>query len=138
MWPREVIIVIDMTFWYVFGTDLTFFELFKLYLGLITTPHVSCVHMIYVYPFFTFHSSHGHMAKKSHHHIMIFYDFRVLFYGRTPTLILFHFLHNPTTPILPIYVNVRRPHLQKNTTESRSVIQWKITRVPRRTFTSPD
>ena len=32
--------VIVMTFWYIFGTDLTFFELFKLYfhLGLITTP----------------------------------------------------------------------------------------------------
>ena len=31
-----------MTFWYVFGTDLTFFELFKLYfhLGLVTIPHV--------------------------------------------------------------------------------------------------
>ena len=40
-----------MTFWYVFGMDLTFFELFKLYfhLGLITTPYV---HMTYVYSFF--------------------------------------------------------------------------------------
>ena len=45
-----------MTFWYVFiGTDLTFsnfFELFILYLGLITTPHVLYVHMTYVYSFF--------------------------------------------------------------------------------------
>ena len=43
-----------MTFWYVIGTDLTFFELFKLYfhLGLITTPHVHYVHMTYVYSLF--------------------------------------------------------------------------------------
>ena len=35
------------------GTNLTFFELFKLYfhLGLITTPHVLYVHMTYVYSF---------------------------------------------------------------------------------------
>ena len=48
------VFVIVMTFWYVFGTDLTFFELFKLYfhLGLITTPHVLSVHMTYVYSFF--------------------------------------------------------------------------------------
>ena len=45
--------VIVMTFWYIFGTDLTFFELFKLYfhLGLITTPHVIYVHMTHVYSF---------------------------------------------------------------------------------------
>ena len=68
--------VIVMTFWYVFGTDLYFFELFKLYfhLGLITTPHVLYVHMTYVYSFFLmFHSSHDHMAKRSHYCIMIFY-----------------------------------------------------------------
>ena len=34
--------VIIMTFWYVFGTNLTFSNFFKLYfhLGLVTTPHV--------------------------------------------------------------------------------------------------
>ena len=53
-------IVIVMTFWYVFGTDLTFFELFKLHfhLGLITTPYVFYGHMTYVYPFLLmFHTS---------------------------------------------------------------------------------
>ena len=46
------------------------------------------------------------MAKRSHYRIMIFYmTFGVLLYGRTPTLIFFYFLHNPTTPKLPIYVN---------------------------------
>ena len=69
--------VIVMTFWYVFiGTDLTFSKLFKtfiLHLGLITTPHVLYVHMTYVYSFFhMFHSSHNHMAKRSHYRIMIF------------------------------------------------------------------
>ena len=34
-----------------------------------------------------------------------------------PTLILFHFLHNPTTPILPVYVDQRRPYLEKDTTQ---------------------
>ena len=40
--PDFLGLVIVMTFWYVFGTDLTFFELFKLYFhsGLITTPYV--------------------------------------------------------------------------------------------------
>ena len=51
---QEILLgVIVMTFWYVFGTDLTFFELFKLYfhLGLIMTPHVLYDHMTYVYSF---------------------------------------------------------------------------------------
>ena len=49
----ETICVIVMTFWYVFGTDLTFsnFLNFILHLGLITTPHVFYVHMTYVYSF---------------------------------------------------------------------------------------
>ena len=42
-------------FWYVFGTDLHFFELFKFYfhLGLIMNPHVLYVHMTYVHSFFS-------------------------------------------------------------------------------------
>ena len=64
-----------------------------------------------------FHSSHDHVAKRSHNRIMIFFDFGVLlFYGRIPTLISFYFLHNPTTPKLPIYVDQRRPYLEKDTT----------------------
>ena len=58
-WLRSAVIVI--TFWYVFGMDLTFLNFFKLYfhLGLITTPHVFYVHMTYVYslfPCFTLHT----------------------------------------------------------------------------------
>ena len=51
---RCLVCVIVMTFWYVFGTDLTFFELFKLYssLGIDHDPHVLYVHMTYVYSFF--------------------------------------------------------------------------------------
>ena len=96
-----------MTFWYVFWNRLVFFELFKLYfhLGLITTPHVLYVHMTYVYSFphvSFFTQSHG--QEKS----LLYYDlfnFRVLLYGRTPTLILFYLFHNPTTPILSVYVD---------------------------------
>ena len=47
--------VIVMTFWYVFGTDLTFFELLKklyCHLGLITTPMFFYVHTTYVYSLF--------------------------------------------------------------------------------------
>ena len=95
------------------GTDLLFFNFlnFIFYLGLITTPHVFYVHMTYVYSLFMFHSSHDPMAKRSHYRIMIFYmTFGVLLYGRTLTLILILFLHNSTTPILPVHVDQRRPH----------------------------
>ena len=45
--------VIVVTFWYVFGTDLTFLNFLNFYfhLGLITTPHVLHDHMTYVYSF---------------------------------------------------------------------------------------
>ena len=67
------------------------------------------------------------------------FDFGVLLiYGRTPTLILFHFLYHPTTPIFPVYVVQRQPHLEKDTTRSRSVVIRKIPTVPRRTFVTPD
>ena len=68
-----VVVVIIMTFWYVFGMDLSFFELFKLYfhLGLIMTPHVFYVHMTYVYSLSyisSFTRSHG--QEKS----LLYYD----------------------------------------------------------------
>ena len=53
---------------------LNFFELFifHFHLGMITTPHALYVHMTYVYSLFLmFQSSHDHMAKRSHYHIMI-------------------------------------------------------------------
>ena len=104
------------------------------------TPHVLYVHMTYVYSsFLMFHSSHDHMAKRSHYRIMIFYmTFGVLFYGRIFTLISFFLLHNPTTPILAIYVDQRRPHLEKDTTWPRGMVIWKIPTVPRRTLVAPD
>ena len=124
------------------GTDLTFSNYFKKYfyshLGLITTPHVLYVQVTYVYSlFFMFHCSHDHMAKRSHYHIMILYNFRVLQFGRIPTLILFYFLHNPTTPELPIYVNQQWSHLEKDTTWTQCVVIWKIPTVPRRTVLTP-
>ena len=53
MFYRAELVVIVMTFWYVFRNGLSFFKLFKLYfhLGLITTPHDLYVHMTYVYSF---------------------------------------------------------------------------------------
>ena len=134
--------VIVMTFWYVF-TERTYifsnFLNFILHLGLITTPHAHYVHILYVIPFLMFHSSHDHVAKRSHYCIMIFlYDFGVLLYGRIPTLIFFYFLHDSTTPILPVYIEQRRPHLEKDTTRTRGVIIRKVPTVPRRTCVTPD
>ena len=68
--------VIVMTFWYIFiGTDLSFLNFLNFYssLGIDHDPHVPYVHMTYVYSFsLMFHSSHDHMAKRSHYRIMIF------------------------------------------------------------------
>ena len=130
-----------MTFWYVYWNGLTFFELFKLYfhLGLITTPHVLYAHMTYVYSFSHvsfFTRSHGQEKSLSYYDLL--YGFGVLLYGRTPTLILFYFLHNPTTPILPTQIEQRRPHLKEDTTRPRGVIIRKVLTVPRRTIVAPD
>ena len=48
---KEVVIV--MTFWYVFGTDLVFLNFLNFYssLGIDHDPHVLYVHMTYVYSF---------------------------------------------------------------------------------------
>ena len=67
------------------------------------------------------------------------FDFGVqLFYGHTPTLIFFYIFHNPTTPILPIDVEQRRPHLEKDTTQPQGMIIRKVSTVPRRTRVTPD
>ena len=120
-----------------FGIDLTFFKLFKLYfhLGLITTPMFSMFTWLMFIPIIMLTRSHG--QEKS----LLYYDlfnFGVLLYRCTPTLIFFLFLHNPTTPILPIYVNQWRAHLEKNTTRLSGVIQRKVSTVPRQTFLGPD
>ena len=124
-----------------FRNGLKFFELFKFYssLGIDHNPHVLYVHMTYVYSlFFMFHPSHENMAKRSHYRIMIFYNFGVLICGRIPTLILFYFLHNPTTPILPIYVDQRRPDLEKDTTCMSGMVVWQTSAVSGRTLLAPD
>ena len=97
-----------MSYW----NGLIFFKLFKLYfhLGLIMTPHVFYVHMTYVYSFSHvsfFTRSHDQEKSLSYYDL---FDFGVLLiYGHTLTLIFLYFLCNSTTPILPVYVDQRRP-----------------------------
>ena len=123
------------------GTDLLFsnFLNFIFHTGLITTPHVLYVHMTYVYSFSHvsfFTRSHGQEKSLSYYDLL--FDFEVLLYGRTLTLIFLYSLHNPTTPILPVYVDQRRTHLEKDTTRPRGMVLWKIPAVPRRTLLAPD
>ena len=134
--------VIVMTFWYVFRNGLTFFELFKLYssLGIDHDPpcflcsHDLCLFLFHYVSSFT--RSHGQEKSLSYYDL---FDFGVLlFYGRILTLIFFYFLHYPTTPILPVHVDQRRPHLKEDTTRSRSVVIRKVPTVPRRTLVAPD
>ena len=135
-------LVIVMTFWYVFGTDLTFsnFLNFIFYSGLITTPHVLYVHMTYVYSFFPYVSlfTRVYGQEKSLSYYDLLQDFGVLFYGRTPTLIFIYFLHHSTTPILPVYIDQRRPHLEKDPAWPRGMIVRQVTTIPRRTLITPD
>ena len=67
-------------FWYVFiGKDFIFFQTFQTFIssfGIDHDPHVLYVHMIHVYSFLMFLSSHDHMAKRSHYRIMIFLRLR--------------------------------------------------------------
>ena len=94
-----------MTFWYVLSERTYFSRTFISSFGIDHDPHVLYVHMTYVYSFShvsLFTRSHGQEKSLSYYDL---FDFRVLLYGRTPTLILFYFLYNPTTPILPIYVD---------------------------------
>ena len=99
--------VIVMTFWYVFGTDLVFSNFLNFYflLGIDHNPpcflcsHDLCLFLSYVS---LFTQSHGQEKSLSYYDL---FDFGVLFYRRIPTLIFFYFLHNPTTPILPVYID---------------------------------
>ena len=130
-----------MTFWYIFWNRLSFLNFLNFYfhLGLITTPHVLYVHMTYVYSFshvLFFTRSHGQEKSLSYYDLL--HDFGVLFYGHIPTLIFFYFLHNPTTPILPVYVDQQRPYLEKDTSWTSRMVQRKVSRVLRRTFFAPD
>ena len=101
-------------------------------------PCFLCSHDLCLFLFLCF-TLHDHMTKRSQHRIMIFYNFGVLLIrGRIPTFILFYFLHKPTTPKLPIYVDQQRPHLEEDTTRTRSMVVWKLPTVPRRTLLTPD
>ena len=113
--------VIVMTFWYVFWNGLSFFELFNFHSSLGIDHDPPCSLCLFPFPYVSFFTrSHGQEKSLSYYDLL--YDFGVLFYGRTPTLIFFFLLHNPTTPILPVYVDQRWPHLEKDTTRSRSVV----------------
>ena len=93
-----------MTFWYVFGMDLLFFELFKLYssLGIDHDPPCS-----YVYPFSHvsfFTRSHGQEKSLSYYDLL--YDFRSttdLWTHPHP-----HFLPPPPQPHHPYTPRLRR------------------------------
>ena len=127
--------VIVMTFWYVLWNGLNFFELFQL-LFLLGIDHdplcFLCSHDLC----FILHTITWPREVILYYDL---FDFGVLlFYGRTPTFIPFYFLHKPTTPILSVYVDQRRPHLEKNTTRPRGMVIWKIPTVPRRTLVTPD
>ena len=143
VWFWTTVIVIVMTFWYVFiGTDLTFLNFLNFYfsLGIDYDPpcflhsHDLCLFPFSYVSFFT--RSHG--QEKSLSYYDPFMTFGVLIYGRIPTLILFYFFHYPTTPILSVYVDQRRPHLEKDTPWPRSVVIRKLSAVPRRTLVTPD
>ena len=87
------------------------------------TPHDLYVHMTYVYSFSHvsfFTQLYGQEKSLSYYDL---FNFRVLLiYGHIPTLVFFYLLHNPTTPILPVYVDQRWPHLEKDTTWTSCVV----------------
>ena len=66
--------VIIMTFGNVFGTDLTFSNFLTSFSpGIDHDPHVfSMIIWLMFIHFFMFHSSHDHVAKRSHYRAMIF------------------------------------------------------------------
>ena len=110
-WPPDVSLflsfgnVLDST--HIFRTFLTFI----LHLRLITTPHVLYVHMTYVYSFsLCFLLRTITWPREVIIVLWSFHDFRVLFYGRIPTLIFYFLLYHPT-PILTVDVLIVRTNL---------------------------
>ena len=95
-----------MTFWYVFGTDLTFSNFLNFYSSLgidHDPPCFLCSHDLCLFISLMFHSSHDHMAKRSHYRIMIFLQLRssILRTHSHPHFLLFPpQLHHPYTPRL--------------------------------------
>ena len=114
---------------------LNFFKLY-FHLGLITTPHVLYVHMTYVYSIsYVSHFTRSYGQEKSLSYYDLF-DFRVLFYGCTPTLISIFFFNN-TTLILTINILIVWANLQQDMTRTRHMEWRKISSIRRRTLLSP-
>ena len=93
-----------------FQNELNFFKNFSS--GIDHNPHVSYVHMTYVYSFFyvSFLSwSYGQEKSLSYYDL---FDFRVLFYGCIPPLIFLFLFHHPT-PILTIQILIIQADLEK-------------------------
>ena len=125
-------------FWYVFWNGLNFFELFKLLFsnGIDHDPHVFYVHMTYVYSFSYvsfFTRSHGQEKSLSYYDL---FNFRVLFYGRIPTLISFS-LFNHTPPILAIEILIIQAYLKKHMRQPRCMEKRKILSIRWRTVFGP-
>ena len=111
------IFVIVLLFGNDFGLNSYFLNFFFLSSPKIGhNPHVSYVHMTYVYSFsYVFHFTRSYGQEKS----LLYYDlfnFGVLFYGHIPTLIFF--FHYPTTPILTVDVFIVRADLQQDVTRT--------------------
>ena len=79
-----------------------------------------------------------HGQEKSSSYYDLLYDFGVLLYGCTPTLIFFYFLYKPVTPILTIKVLIIRPYLEKSMQRSRRMKRREILGVSWRTMFGPD
>ena len=123
------------------GTDLTFSNFLNFYssLGIDHDPPCSlCSHDLCLFLFLCFISQTITWPREVISYYDLFNFGVLLFYRRISTLIFFHFLHNPTAPILPVYVDQQRPHLEKDTTWPRGVVVRKVPTVPRRTCVAPD
>ena len=82
--------------------------------------------------FFT--QSYGQEKSLSYYDL---FDFGVLLYGRTPTLISFYLFNHPT-PILAIDVLIVGPHLEKYVRRPRRMEKRKIPGIWWRTMFSPN
>ena len=122
-----------------FGTDLVFSN----FLNFIFTwdwsqpPCSLCSHDLcsFLFSRLSFTWSHGQEKSLSYYDL---FDFGVLFYGRTPTLIFFfHILYTPT-PILTIEVLVMRADLEKSMRRPQRMAKREILAVRWRSLFGPN
>ena len=119
-------------------TDLYFLNFLNFPFGIDHDPHVLYVHMTYDYSSYSYvsHFTQSHGQEKSLSYYDLF-NFRVLLYGHTPTLISFiHFLYTPTS-ILTIDVFIIGVDLKEYVRWPRCMEKGKILTVQRRTTFSP-